>query len=133
MSEWTTIHCPSCGRAIEVRAGSAVACHGCGQRIEVEEASSAPPAPIPPPRRAGRVKRTEFIGIGCVVQAMGLGVVVLAAAVAGIEGLVFGGLVGLVLLIAGGRMAIKWDCGACGNRLSHRAATICPACRATLD
>lgn len=78
------------------------------------------------------VRKSEFIGTGCLVQALGL-----IAPVAGLAvsetGLLAGLLLMVVLLAAGSRMSIKYICSACGNRLMEKHAMMCPSCRQPLD
>ena len=50
MDDLQTIHCPGCGKPLEVAPGSHLACPFCGQRLVIE--TSEPPriAPSPAPR-----------------------------------------------------------------------------------
>ena len=70
--------------------------------------------------QATRKKKGEFLGIGAAVQALGL-------ASFFIQGV--GWLFGIILLIIGGRMAIKTICSNCGNHTT-KDSKICAACGA---
>ena len=80
------------------------------------------------------------MGVGCLVQGLGLalmlagcvGGVVVGSGEGAMVGGVVGGLLGLILLIIGGRMALKWICGACKNPIADRSVQMCPTCRARL-
>lgn len=73
-------------------------------------------------------RKGEFLGTGCVVQGIGLAVLLGGGIFFGI----FAIPVGLVVLIAGGRMALKWRCSACKNPIAGKAVRLCPACGARL-
>jgi predicted RNA-binding Zn-ribbon protein involved in translation (DUF1610 family) len=68
-----------------------------------------------------RVKKTEM-GMGAVVQIMGF---VLCFTVVGI-------IVGIPLIVIGGKMSRKWACSNCGNRIADENVKICPTCRFAL-
>jgi hypothetical protein len=46
--------------------------------------------------------------------------------------LIFPIFIGLALIFVGGRMAIKYICPQCKNRLPGRGMTMCPVCRCGL-
>ena len=50
MDDLQTIHCPSCGKPLEVAPGSHLACPFCGQRLVIERAEPPRMAPGPAPR-----------------------------------------------------------------------------------
>ena len=78
------------------------------------------------PAQYGKIKsKSEFAGTGCLVQGLGL-----LLMISGIFTYGIGFIVGLVLLIAGGRMAIKLICSECGNPIVNKKVKICPACKA---
>jgi len=68
-------------------------------------------------------KKGEFIGMGCLVQALGLAICFLGGSI--------GIVIGIIVLIIGGRMAIKYVCSDCRNKVV-KGSRICPACKANL-
>ena len=82
--------------------------------------SSAPPPPV---IYAGKKTKGEFMGIGCAIQAIGLGCFFIPF---------IGPVLGIILLIIGGRMALKLVCSNCGNRINQDAKT-CPSCGAHFE
>jgi hypothetical protein len=85
-----------------------------------------------PAAQAAKVKKSEFIGAGCVVQGLGFAAPVLGFFTMGPVGVVLGLVAFLALFILGSRMASFYACGACGSRLASPEATACSACRAEL-
>lgn len=77
---------------------------------------------IPPTARIRR--KVEMVGAGCLVQGLGI----LLCFVAFPIGLI----VGIILLLIGGRMAIKYVCGSCGNKIADIDVKICPVCKILL-
>lgn len=77
-----------------------------------------------------KIKKTEFAGMGCIVQLLGLMILFLGLPV-GVGGLIFSIPVGLVVLVMGGRMAKKMICSNCGNRIQEKTSRLCPSCGAT--
>ncbi|MBN1460607.1 MAG: hypothetical protein JXA57_13820 [Armatimonadetes bacterium] len=82
---------------------------------------------------AKRIKQSEFVGIGCVIQALGILCPFVGGAVAGPIGVVLGLGVGVGLFIYGGRRAVKWKCSVCKNPLPAKDVMVCPVCKATFD
>lgn len=94
---------------------------------------------------ASKIKQSSFIGVGCLVQALGL-MVAVAGAQAGcvaassettspgerIVAALLGSAVGVAIFVAGSRMSVRWLCSACRSRLPDRHARVCAACRAPL-
>lgn len=77
-------------------------------------------------------KIREFVGKGFFIQALGLATPLLLAAQFGELGLAAGLLVGLALLIVGGRLAIRWACSRCANDLPSPKALHCTSCDTAL-
>lgn len=77
----------------------------------------------PPVVYATKKKKGEFLGVGCAVQAIGLGC--LFVPFIGIP-------LGLVLLMIGGRMALKLICSNCGNYTTGNIK-ICASCGAHFE
>jgi hypothetical protein len=93
-----------------------------------EAMSDRPPAPppvAPPPAviRTAKKMKGEFLGIGAAVQAIGLACFFLPHV---------GFILGIVLLLIGGRMALKWVCTRCGHHTTKHAL-ICLACGAQFE
>jgi hypothetical protein len=80
---------------------------------------SPPICPPPPPPTAYIERKGEFIGSGCLLQAIGLCVIWFFP---------IGTFIGLALLIGGSVASRKWICSECGTILSSRRVKLCPAC-----
>lgn len=85
------------------------------------------------PISAKRIKKSEFAGVGCLIQGLGLLAPLLLPAILGIPGLLIGLLLMVVLFLVGSAKASKWLCGNCRNPLPSKEVTICSACRAHLE
>jgi hypothetical protein len=95
-----------------------------GSRREEAQAEGGQPEAKPSPATYARKKtKGEFFGIGCAVQAFGLACFFIPYV---------GLFLGIILLIIGGRMALKLVCSACGQRTSSEANT-CSACGAHFE
>ena len=70
---------------------------------------------------ASKVKKSEFVGIGAAIQAIGLIVCFIAFP--------FGVVAGIILLIVGSRMAIVYKCSECRGKVD-KEAMVCQHCRA---
>jgi DNA-directed RNA polymerase subunit RPC12/RpoP len=128
------IECGHCGQHIEFPSemgGQMLDCPGCHQSISLSAVVTATTPPVAPAQSQAKiVKKTEMVGAGAAVQAVGV-LIFLAAFLPGLGGLsvpVF--VVGLVLVIIGGRMAVRLLCSDCGTKLSAKTVKVCPACHA---
>ena len=74
-------------------------------------------------------KKSELVGPGCLVQGIGLIAPFILYEYLGIEGLVVGIVLLLVLMQIGGRMAQKWVCPECKNTIASGDVRVCPSCR----
>lgn len=92
----------------------------------------SPPIPTMETPTAIKIRASEFVGVGCFIQGVGILCPFVGFMFAWVPGAVFGLLAGLGLLLAGGRKAIVWKCGACMNRLSDGDIRVCPVCKASL-
>lgn len=128
------IFCPDCGKSIS---DTAEACIGCGrplqkqQKTEFFELPEEKKATILPENLniAYRKERySDTLGVGCVVQAIGLALIVFTFLS------VIGPLLGLLLLIWGAQIsrAKVYTCGNCGNQIVV-SSTICPACQFLIE
>jgi RNA polymerase subunit RPABC4/transcription elongation factor Spt4 len=121
----TTELCPDCSGIVSVRA---VSCPHCGAPFAKHPPIPSRPRVVPSASElimptvgfATRKRKGEMMGAGCVVQ--GVGVVLL----------VFFWPVGVALLLAGGLMGSYWACGNCQNKID-KAARTCPACRFSIQ
>jgi hypothetical protein len=105
----------------------------------------APEVSRPPPTtpyavagpNAGQVARRKLVAGGCLVQAVGI--VLLPGAFVGLfsdvplvvqggEGLA--GL-GVLLVVLGGFLNLKWVCAVCKNPIAGRSVLVCPTCHAS--
>ena len=120
--------CPSCGRPRNTQQRHAAAYNG----HQVAEMSQPypPPTAAQPPVEAYLVRRKEFLGVGCVVQGLGLLLPVGGFFVRGLTGAGIGFLLALPFLLWGGRLAMPWACGACGTKVKDRNVTVCSTCGA---
>lgn len=103
-------------------------------------ARSAPPAaPVimqptqaPPAVRASRVYKSDFIGVGCLTQGIGVLCLIIGFAAGGMLGAFLGAIVLFVCLVVGSNQSRYAVCGACSNRLAAPDARMCPVCRVEL-
>jgi hypothetical protein len=84
---------------------------------------------------AGQPARRRLVGGGCLVQGLGIALLV-GAGVAPYAslGLVVQGAaaaLGLGLLLAGGLLNLKWVCGLCKAPIANRSVQMCPSCHAS--
>ena len=105
----------------------------------------APAASGPPPAmpyavsgpHAGQAARRKLVGRGCLVQ--GLGVVLLLGAGLGlysqvalvVQAVAALAILGLVLVVLGGLLDLKWVCGLCKKPIANRSVHVCPSCHAS--
>lgn len=82
---------------------------------------------------ARREKRSEIVGIGCVIQGLGLISPFVLGAFLSVLGVIIGIVLLLVLFFVGSSKATKWICGNCKNPIASKEVTICGACRARLE
>lgn len=138
----TIIVCGNCLRQVD---HPGPICPHCGARGRLNSSACAAPASdpprevdwtsgaddLPPSTREGhtaRVQRaSEFAGIGCAIQGLGLLTILI-----GIWSPILW-LVGILLLLVGSAKSIHYVCGHCRNRLDSKRVTICPACHTHLQ
>lgn len=117
-----TIPCPHCGLTTVLRVAGYI------ESAPFPTQSHAPPpiqrAPQAPAKYGKIESKTERAGAGCLVQGLGL-----LLMVSGFFTLGIGFIIGLVLLVAGGRMALKTICSECGNPIANKSVKVCPACK----
>lgn len=105
------IPCPHCGLSV------------CLQVPGVSQSVSRPP-PVPEQPVQGKlVASNDGTGSGCFIQ--GLGFLFL---ISGLFTFGIGALIGIGLLIWGGKMARKVACSNCGNLVRSAEARMCPTC-----
>ena len=72
----------------------------------------------------GEVKRkTEFCGVGCLVQGIGL---------VSLFFFPYGTIIGILLLLIGSQMSMSWICSVCRGKIDKKAK-ICPHCQSELQ
>ena len=69
---------------------------------------------------ATRERKTEFAGIGCMAQALGIPLLFFFP---------IGTVAGVILMLWGSRASMFYRCSACKTKLPDKAATVCAACR----
>lgn len=77
---------------------------------------------------AKKKRITEFAGLGCVLQGIGILAAIIGGGL-GIVGGIIGGIALVVLFIVGSAKSQRWECGYCGHQLSAKSVTSCPACK----
>jgi hypothetical protein len=109
--------------------------------------SAQPVAPVssPPPTMpyavsmptAGQPARRQLVGRGCLVQGLGL-MAVLGAGVGlygpvalGVQGAGALAILGVVLVLLGGVLDLKWVCSSCKKPIAGRSVHVCPSCHAS--
>ena len=100
------------------------------ENMSTGKAQSPTGVEAPAKSRLKPKKTTEMVGIGCVVQGLGLVMPFLGYTIAGVTGAVVGIFLLIPLLIIGGRQAIKWICPNCNNPIASKQVKVCPACHA---
>lgn len=148
--------CPRCGQnleASEFNAGKSLPCPSCSASIiipvpAVRKTVSVPArkqirvsssvqqdqsAPTTAPVVSAYPRKTvERVGVGCLLQGIGVTACVFAFMVGSPFLWLVLCVLGIILLLAGARAAIKFDCSACGNRLASAEVRLCPVCRVPL-
>ena len=77
-------------------------------------------------------KKNETLGMGCIVQAIGL-LFLVGGFFLGIPGIIIGVLICLALFIMGRRLATKYICSNCSNKIENKDVKICPVCNENLE
>lgn len=78
---------------------------------------------MPPMESGFRIIRArETSGIGMVIEALGVLFCIT----------IVGAIVGIPLLIVGGRMSCVFRCGNCRNKIDSKQVRLCPTCRSPL-
>ncbi len=116
--------CPFCSEEIQT---SAVKCKHCGEFLD--EKSKPKEEQI----KAQIKTKTETAGVGCLIQGFGL-LIIPAGFLFGFGmGLIVTVPLGIVLLIIGSRKSSYPVCSNCGNKLTGKDVSVCPACKATFE
>lgn len=127
--------CPGCNRHLEApdgTAGQVTDCPSCNKAISIPGVPPTLPPPVLPSTPVARIiKKGEIAGIGAAIQAVGVILFALFFFISG-ELSVVCAVVGIILLVVGGRMAHKLLCSACGNKV-EKTSRLCPACRSPLQ
>ncbi len=72
---------------------------------------------------AKKKKKSEFLGVGCLIEAVGLVLLFLFP---------IGTIIGVILLVVGSRYSYKYVCSECGNKV-EKTSKICPHCNVKFD
>lgn len=118
--------CPHCGAVCEVQdslGGRVATCYECQKALTVPPPTALAPNPAPSDVSARIKRKSEIAGAGCLVQGIGLLLLIFFP---------LGTVIGIVLLLVGSAMSVKWVCGHCGNRVEGKQVKLCPACHASL-
>jgi hypothetical protein len=75
---------------------------------------------------------SQFAGVGCFIQGLGILAPIILGIAFGSTGAVAGVVVLLVLFVVGSSKAKSWRCGNCKNPIASAEVKLCPACRAEL-
>ena len=124
--------CRHCKRPIEFPAdllGNWVECPHCQLETKLEMkaptpvpvVASAPPAAVPATVLYAERKNSDWVGIGCVVQFVGVILLFFFP---------IGTIFGIILLMAGGIYSRKKICSECGAQIMGRKTSHCRACGA---
>jgi hypothetical protein len=146
-SEWVPVEThPLFGPALQQR-GAAVAWAPPPPPPPPAYVGAPPPAPPPGPppgtpyavsgALAGQAARRKLLGGGCLVQ--GVGGVLLLGAGYGLysqvdlmmKGAAALAVLGLLLLLVGGLLNLKWVCSLCKKPIADRSVHVCPSCHAS--
>lgn len=122
-----TIKCPHCEQRLEfdrIDLGAVINCPACGLSVPLVVPGLAVPPPPPQVIKGEIIKHNESSGGGCLIQIIGLIFILSGIWTFGITALL-----GIVMIIAGGRMARKLACSNCGIVLASHSIKVCPACR----
>ena len=77
------------------------------------------------------LKKTANSGPGFVLQAIGV-VIVIVGGPLGYWEMIPATAVGLMLILLGSLVSVKYVCSECGNRIEEKTASICPTCRSSI-
>jgi hypothetical protein len=80
---------------------------------------------------AKREKATQFVGVGCLIQAIGLPAPFIGL-LAGVPGFIAGLILMLILFFVGSSKSVSWRCGNCKNPIANAQVKLCPTCKAQL-
>lgn len=129
--DYLRMNCGNCNGPIEFPSdakGQESPCPHCGQKILLwaDEAQS-PPNFAPQLTQEYQIeKKTEMAGAGCLIQGVGVLVIIFGF------WFIVPIFLGLGLIFWGGRMAIKYICPQCKNPLAGNDVRLCPVCKCAL-
>jgi predicted amidophosphoribosyltransferase len=126
------IFCPDCGKSIS---DSAETCIDCGRPMQNKRPPVQPELAqavfdsdlILSPVAYRKEHLADRLGVGCIVQAVGLGIMILTFFT------VIGPVIGLAMLFYGGSVSRQktYTCDNCGNYIAP-TSTICPTCQSCI-
>lgn len=77
-------------------------------------------------------RKGQFIGGGCLVQALGFLLAPVLFFFFPPVGFVLAALFLIAMLIWGSRLSVSYRCGNCGNPVADKNVKVCPTCKAVL-
>lgn len=126
------IFCPDCGKSIS---DSAETCLDCGRPMQNKRLPTQPEPTrtvfesdlILSPVAYRKEHSADRLGVGCVVQAVGLAITILTFFT------VIGPIIGLAMLLYGGSVSRQktYTCDNCGNYIAP-TSTVCPTCQSCI-
>lgn len=75
--------------------------------------------------KAKKKRKSEFAGVGALVQAAGIALMFFWFPI--------GIFMGLLFLLIGSSMAVYSVCSNCGNKLQNKESKVCPTCKASFN
>jgi hypothetical protein len=128
------IKCPHCEQRLEFDrsdTGAVIDCPNCGLSVPLTVPGLAALPPLQPGQpiiQGGIIDHNENSGGSCLVQLIGLFLIFCGLFTFGITAIL-----GIALVIIGGRMARKLCCSNCGVVVASRSIQMCPACHCRLN
>ncbi len=120
--------CPFCGEMIRIEA---IKCKHCGEFLDGRKRQASPQAP-----KAAKIAKSTNRGKGCLIEVVGLIIIVVGPLFTfpflGIIGGLICLILGLVVIIIGSISCTDYVCSSCGTKLSSKHVQLCPNCKSPL-
>ncbi len=78
-------------------------------------------------------RKTEFAGVGCLIQGCALLAPVLGGALLGSLGVTIGIVAAIPLFLIGSSKSAVWTCSECRNPVAGKQVKVCPACQVSFE